>query len=380
MFDLSFNIISFIACTIFTFFGCIGNMFSFLIFRRAGRYKPRIMSNELLIYFSLSNIIFLSLYWYENSYPSLIKYFEMINTKKDDDDDNNNNNEFNNSTKRWKTLNNTYEPICRIVVYILNVTLCFNSLVIVFFSVERALAIRMPIRIREYRASYERAFKIVSLIIGLMAIIFPIYNLKLIKIIEVNMIPNSNVTETYCDVVEDDRLLYYKMTIVLFIITVAVPFTIITIANIVILLKLYSDASEREANSSLIPVHYSQHIGKANSKYYNNEESVTVNAIRIKRKKDTSLNRRLTKTLVAISVSFLILNFPYFVAWSVYATKLMSNSGDSFQYYNYVKYTEILNLFSQSFTCLLYFASGENYRHHFMVLLGYKSSSQTIRH
>ena len=81
-------------------------------------------------------------------------------------------------------------------------------------------------------------------------------------------------------------------------------------------------------------------------------------------------NMHITKMLIMISASFVLLNLPYFVAWCRYALFRIHNAKPFtreqatvlLHLYNIVKLAEILNLFNYAITGILYFATGKIYR------------------
>jgi hypothetical protein len=83
-------------------------------------------------------------------------------------------------------------------------------------------------------------------------------------------------------------------------------------------------------------------------------------------------NLMIAKMLITISASFVVLNLPYLIAYTVHALHFLNNSDSELLGYLYeiVKLTRILNLLNYSIAGLLYFASGEVFRVHLYAILG----------
>ena len=79
---------------------------------------------------------------------------------------------------------------------------------------------------------------------------------------------------------------------------------------------------------------------------------------------------RITKILLAISISFVLLRLPYFIAWCRFSTYKVfhsqplnkERSNELRQRNEIVDFTVILNLFDYALTGLLYFATGKSYQ------------------
>jgi ATP-dependent Zn protease len=82
-----------------------------------------------------------------------------------------------------------------------------------------------------------------------------------------------------------------------------------------------------------------------------------------------------TNMLVAISMSWLILNLPYFIVWCIFTLHIMikaENIEPAFLYQlSQIKtITEMFVLMNYSMAGLLYFVSGKMYREHLYAILG----------
>jgi hypothetical protein len=68
-------------CSFFVVFGFISNFISFFVFLKASRRAPTIVTKNLLIVFTISNSLYLVIFWYYGKYKlnfqNLIKKFKL---------------------------------------------------------------------------------------------------------------------------------------------------------------------------------------------------------------------------------------------------------------------------------------------------------------
>lgn len=300
------------------------------------------------------------------------------------------------------------------------------------------------------RGNHHCLFKIIFFCIILISFIFPIYNLVLL---DLNSKPNSTVTN--CDVPERFSKLYFRLTLLFVIKTLAIPFIVITISNISIVIAIYKNKKlldkhkkDKQINSSAQPSIVELPLLKINGK--NEEYAVVYRNTFVKKKwcirdqhhdeltshvlpksissfsnnsftqrnfkmnnlfasfnssnkgsnhsgslilKNESLSKlyaqnnlrkhlMVTKMLVPISSSFVLLQLPYFISWCFLAESRLNYEDYKLEKYkhlmnyynNVVRLTEILNLSYYSIASFLLF-SGKTYRKHLYALFCSMSQS-----
>jgi hypothetical protein len=423
-------------CTIFVLVGLIGNIISFFVFLKAGKKAPRIMTKNLLILLTLSNSIYLILFWYYSIFPKLInsfniKAYTITNTTKSIE-------VYENSTiavtQRSSFINqifvnryyfvNTNIVACKLISYLISVSIFLNSAITVSFSLERALAINFPLKIRNLRENYRYLFKLIMSIGIIVTFLFPVYNLFLTNLVAAN--GNGKVR---CDIPSNYESLYFNFTIVFVIKTLAIPFVIITLSNISILIAIEKN-KKNLLNKSFNRYKDEHSSGSLNSKYNfdsmshssmnhrnSNEHKRVVSigngvdeshpvkihnsskTVRFENLSAKSLsckigggsgdkNLRVTKMLISISASFVLLNLPYFITWCRYALFRLNNSKPFtpeqtrtiVNLYDAIKITEILNLFNYAITSFLYFATGKIYRENLYSIFSFKKKHKSKKH
>lgn len=238
---------------------------------------------------------------------------------------------------------------CKLASYIISIALCINSVITASFSLQRALVINFPLKFNNFRENNKKLFKIIIASIVVISTLLPMYTLLFI-----NLTTRNIHGETKCDIISKYELQYFNLTICFIILTLPLPFSIIFISNVSILLVI-----DRNRRNLL------------NNRLVNTE------------KIDKSM--RNTKILLVISTCFVLLNFPYFIAWFRYAifrVSLNSQNRNSYtesevktlsELYDMVKFTEISNLFNYAFIGVLYFASGKIFRSHLNSVIGLDS-------
>ena len=101
-----------------------------------------------------------------------------------------------------------------------------NSSITVTFSLERALAINFPLKVRNLRENHRCVFKMAMILVILYSFVYPVYNLFLTEIVK------HSRNKQRCDIPTQYESLYFKFTIMFVIQTLTLPFILITVSNI----------------------------------------------------------------------------------------------------------------------------------------------------
>jgi hypothetical protein len=360
------NTLNIYFCTALVIVGTFGNCLSFIVFIRAGKKAPRIITKNILILLTISNSVYLILFWYISVFPKLINHFKL-------DLSSNRNLNF---TKTFNlSLEGTYvilAPkntigrlfieklylinsnlyVCKAMSYLISVSIFMNSSITVTFSLERALAINFPLKVRNIREKHRFLYKLAMAVIISYCFLFPIYHLYLSDMIK----HGNNQFQKKCDIPLKYESLYFKFTMMFVIQTLAIPFILITISNISILAAiernkrsllqkrfpenspeiikiekrsrhLNSINSEFSIESFNLPTNKSIHDSinkkrmifrsRKNLKYTNSlNSSFVTDRVSCKTGGGRDKNMHITKMLITISASFVLLNFPYLISWS----------------------------------------------------------------
>ena len=357
------NIVSIYICSFLVLIGVLGNMVSFKVILRVNQQVPRLMTKHTLILLTVFNTIYLILFWYYSVLPKLIQHFNL---------------DFNPNMQNISLIQtcmhkfyqiNSNVFVCKLISYLISVSIFMNSSITVTFSLERALAINFPLKVRNLRENHRCVFKMAMILVILYSFVYPVYNLFLTEIVK------HSRNKQRCDIPTQYESLYFKFTIMFVIQTLTLPFILITVSNISILVAI-----ERN-RKRLLTSHFQK-----NRKTFTASSSDCSQIVMKQRNtscKSVSDNTKIMhirQIFLLISASFVLLHLPYFVAWCRYAfyrlhaAKPFRRDDVAFvsHLFNIVKLTEMLNLFNYAITGLIYFAAGKNYRDNFYSLLGCK--------
>jgi len=366
------------AYTILSTIGILVNLLSFVVIVRAGKKAPRILSKNVLIALTISNSIYLILFWYIFILPKIIKYqqYNASNKRRLDVERSlhfglHNNSSFISLPKMTADilnieafyLINSNIFICKIMNYFYKVFLFINSSMTVIFSLERALAINFPIRMRSTKERRRSLLKIIFVLVIAYCFVYPTYYLYLLNIFTMHNGQQCRI---------QNESLYFKLTILFVLQTLAIPFVLITISNISILVgverhrRILIKRSLTFRDPSLQITSFSS--ASLPSSSLQRPNSFQRSAVK---------KMRLTKILITISASFVLLRLPFFIAWcrfilfKFYITKPFNEEqrNELKRRNEMVDYTEILQLINYAVTGLLYFATGKSFRQNVLASL-----------
>jgi hypothetical protein len=258
------------------------------------------------------------------------------------------------------------------------------------FSMERAIAINFPLKMRNFRENYRKVFHLIIILIILFSFLYPTYNIYLADVVSRPLTNETYITQ--CDIPENYGKIYFNLTIIFVIETLAFPFLLITVSNASILMAIYKNKQNfngDNAASSFKIKGSTKHTKKNESNNLTSQRLIQSQKSQASFKSRTKFNNscrigkgdknaKLTRMLVAISLSFVLFHLPYFICWCVFVNFRLNNQmrplpkdvlDQMIQLYKYLRLSEILNLFNYSITGLLYFATGKIYRQHLYSIL-----------
>jgi hypothetical protein len=309
-----------------------------------------------------------------------------------------------------------FEISCRLVNYLRYVLRFVSAYIITIFTIQRAIAIYFPLWQNKF-SSTVLAWKIV---IGLIAIATTVC-LFVPFLFKLNEDSSGSQTVIYCDTNKNSPQLYFVTTIVYIALIMFIPITTIIICNSLIIFQIcragqkrklmftghfmqqnvnknyYARQSEnsRENSSLQNDKNYYYHASPntnncytsnktqsdqdqncghncycaANDNVYMNEH-LSINQ-RKKLMKFQSDSQKVTRMLIIMSLSYAILNLPYFITWCMFYHSEAINSTllerhYSFSYskylFGFINITEIFYVLNYSIHFFLYCASGRQFR------------------
>ena len=265
--------------------------------------------------------------------------------------------------------------------------LCFiSAYILVLITIQRVLVIFKPMKINYF--SKLQAWYSVLLIIFISFIL----NIWVPFIFELNHGNDNNSTEkkVFCNVALNFASDYFFISKIFILLTVIVPSLIIFIGNLTIIINLNTTESKRKSLTNLktsnnISLRKSYLTAKNSAKNdflkvkldYNGRTTtilegkikpfyLTLNQVinRVTIKANNS--KILTKLIILISFSYVLLNFPYFIIWTVYYyNESVFNSRTTnlnSHWFVALKLAEIFYLLNYAINFYIYCASGSVFR------------------
>ncbi len=376
------NILSIYLCTILVLIGILGNLISFYTSLKYNVKTSHNFSQRTLVLLTISNSIYLVLFWYYSILPKLINNFELnkpLNVSRANGTISNEKQFFSKNIFVQLYRINTNVLLCKSISYLISITIFINSSITTLYSLERAIAINLPFKVRNLREKHRSRFRIVIFLVIMYSILFPSYNL-----IITNIVKNES-NRLKCDIPLQYESLYFKLTIAFVVQTLGLPFFLITLSNISVLVAIERNRKNfheskyiKNSNSSfnqrtLVKKESLECCKVSNQSKESKETPILQNKNRPKLKNADSCKSghdpitlmRIRKKFFIISACFVLLNLPYFISWFVYSyyrinmskpfkaeeTKILS------ELFNLVKLTEVLNLCNYSITGFLYFTT-----------------------
>lgn len=342
-----------------TIFGLIANLISLSVLIYARNRVPRIIGSNYLIILTSTSSLYLIIQFYMGTYNRMIYFFNIDYGKS-------------------FQLFDVNIIVCKLLPYLRYTMQFLNAMATMCFSLERFLAVYFPFKLRSF-CKAKRTHLIVASTLVSMAI--PTYLIPLADLIPSREVTESiyerfNLTRSFnfyaltpafgsytCSIVKNRFKILLKfhflMSLVIFLVYFAIG-----VSHLAIIAKIKRKSTFSHCNSSALLHHRSQ------TQIKNNSADLEVNrretSCRIKRKIQN------TKTLVSISISYVLFNLPYFMIIFYMIGYGIENDERilvlflefKLRVQRYFVITEIFQLMNFSVTGLLLFCSGQTFRVH----------------
>jgi hypothetical protein len=343
-----------------TIFGLIANLISLSILIYARNRVPRIIGSNYLIILTSTSSLYLIIQFYMGTYNRMIYFFNIDYDKS-------------------FQLFDVNIIVCKLLPYLRYTIQLLNAMATMCFSLERFLAVYFPFKLRSF-CKAKRTHLIVASILVSMAI--PTYLIPLADLIPSREVTESiyerfNLTRSFnfyaltpsfgsytCSIVKNRFKILLKfhflMSLVIFLVYFAIG-----VSHLAIIAKIKRKSTFSHCNSSALLNHRSQ------TQMKNNSADLEIN------RRETSscrVNRKIqnTKSLVSISLSYVLFNLPYFMIIFYMIGYGIENDERilvlflefKLRVQRYFVITEIFQLMNFSVTGLLLFCSGQTFRVH----------------
>lgn len=305
--------------------GLIGNS---IVIRVFARKRARInSSNVFMLSLALNNTIFLIIHLFEDSIRTYIDIHSEQNTEK-------------NYIYHLLTLINItdkFDLACRAVNYLRYILRFISSYIIVAFTIQRLCIAISPLRMKFN--STKQAWKTV-LSITILSMILNFFILLIFKI-------HSDDGIEYCDVNRKWKAEFFVVTIIYTFVIIVLPiFTIIASCLVILFTKTGKKVQAIKKpyilrinnsfsfsfieNTTDIPMLRTNMITETQRSDTHLEDSISIrretlrnscigiNQLINRISNKTNTTGRITRILISISISFVILNLPYMITWLMF--------------------------------------------------------------
>lgn len=259
-------------------------------------------------------------------------------------------------TDNYLNIIDKYDFACRLINYLRYVLRLISAYIIVSITIQRLSLVYSPFssRLKTKKSAWLAVFVIV--------LISLLINLWVLFIVELKTDHNKK----YCDIKPGFDILYYYITIVYISIKMLIPIVLILISNSIIIINIMRLGSNkyklRENHSFKKKKFYSRIKPGLKIKPFYLTLNQVINRVTIK----ANNSKILTKLIILISFSYVLLNFPYFIIWTVYYyNESVFNSRTTnlnSHWFVALKLAEIFYLLNYAINFYIYCASGSVFR------------------
>ena len=364
-----------IICTILIILvGLVGNALAVCVFAHK---KFRSHSSSIyMLCLAISDGLFLLVHFFEDTLRTYIDVYLNGNDNgidaecKSDDDPH----PIAHSVLRLINITDQFDATCRLVNYFRYFLRFISAYIIVAFTIQRAIDIYNPLSTQVKYESIRLVWAIVGIITALAAVLSAwvpfVFGPRELEL-------DRNVFIKYCDVHREKSSYYFTMTIVYVCVTMLVPIIVIFLANSIIIFHLIRASKERRAMSNAGGLNASS---AETSDLMHRYKSVSVNArpsIAASAPRSITASHdsnKITNMLIVMSLSYAILNLPYFISWSIFFYKIAFGQLDLITR-NYLFATlnicEIFYILNYGIHFFIYCAWGKKFRTHLTELFSF---------
>lgn len=213
--------------------------------------------------------------------------------------------------------------------------------IVVAFTLERLIVVYFPLQTSVL--CNPRTARRICLFILIISFLLPFYSFVMS---DINNDETHNVLE--CDIMNKFKEIYFYLTIVYGNLTLTFPILIVCVVNILIVRQLLHAGRLRKKQQQQLS--QTKKVDSANNEYVN---------MLVKNQLE---NDKVTWMLVVISVTFGILNFPYFIFWLVVCIIRVRGKNPSAYIESGKMIAEVFYLLNYSLNFFLYVISRRSFR------------------
>ncbi|CAF3388758.1 unnamed protein product [Rotaria socialis] len=233
-------------------------------------------------------------------------------------------------------------PLCKCSTYFRHTLRFAAHWIVVAFTLERLIVVYFPLQTSVL--CNPRSARRICLFILIISFLLPFYSFLMS---DINNDEKHNVFE--CDIMNKFKNIYFYLTIIYGNLTLTFPILIVCIVNILIVRQLLHAGRLRKKQQQQ-QLSQTKKVDSANNEYVN---MIVKNQLE---------NDKVTWMLVVISVTFGILNFPYFIFWLVVCISRVRGKVPSDYVESGKMIAEVCYLLNYSLNFFLYVISRRSFR------------------
>ncbi|CAF1314513.1 unnamed protein product [Adineta steineri] len=231
-------------------------------------------------------------------------------------------------------------PLCKCSTYFRHTLRFAAHWIVVAFTLERLIVVYFPLQTSVL--CNPRCARRICLFILIISFLLPIYSFFMS---DVHMNEDQQLPE--CDIMEKFNRIYFYLTIIYGNLTLTFPIFIVCIVNILTVRQLLRAGRLRKKQQQL-----------RQTKRFESSSKEYVNMI----VKNQLENDKVTWMLVVISITFGILNFPYFILWLISCLRSVRGKPPSAYLDSAKMVAEVFYLLNYSLYFFLYVISRRSFR------------------
>ena len=225
------------------------------------------------------------------------------------------------------------------------------------FTLQRAAVVYSPLK-GKFK-SKKTAVKTV----GFITLVGIIINLWVPFMFKIQTQSQENNNKQYCDIQKEYSKEYFQITIIYISLIMLIPIVVIFIGNSIIILSIVKANININRNFRSLSMSFTQE-SNSQSEFKRNKietRSLTKNTS-IQTRKDS---KKITKMMIFISLSYAILNLPYFITWCLFfygmAFKKITSISKNYMFAT-IQISEIFYILNYGIHFYIYSASGQAFR------------------
>lgn len=362
--------VNIIAVVLVIIIGLAGHFLTVFVFGQK-RFRTN-SSNVYLLCLAINDSLFLVVHFFEDTIRTYQDVFLSENIKSNSTLGSNSN-----DLIRFLNITDKFDFTCRLINYLRYVLRFISVNIIVAYTIQRLIIVTSPF------SNQCKSKKAAWVTVSLISIFSFLFNLWVPFVFEIK----NEEFKQYCDVKKAFKNEYFILAVVYITVTIGMPITVIFISNSIIAIKAVKAEAKRGDiklkktslnNSKTETVPTAPTIrNKSYQLTLHGKESlrsvqqtkpyyVTVNQMTSRQMRRNKSSKHIAKVLSLISMSFVVLNMPYLITWSLFYYNIIYQKIENESTHNYlyaaVKVSEIFYILNYAMLFFIYCASGSKFR------------------